>query len=61
MELSSVTIAANTAQAADAISTATFVLGLDAESRLIRDTPGVDAMLVSKEGDTIVTAGFPVA
>ena len=61
MELSSVTIAANTALAADAISTATFVLGLDAGSRLIRDTPGVDAMLVSKEGDTIVTAGFPVA
>ena len=60
-ELSSVTIVTTTVLAADALSTAVFVLGLDAGSKLIAETPGTDAMLVSKQGKTVVTAGFPVA
>jgi len=60
-ELSSVSIAANTALEADAISTAVFVLGLDAGSELIRETSGADGLLVSKAGRTVMTASFPTA
>ncbi len=60
-ELASVSIAANSALEADALSTAVFVMGIQQGSALIRKTPGADAMLVSKDGRTVVTSQFPVA
>lgn len=60
-ELASVSIAAQTAVAADSLSTAVFVLGLDAGAALIDRTDGVSAMLVTKSGRVVVTPGFPLA
>ena len=57
--LSSVTVAAATATAADALSTAAMVLGPGRGLALVRATPGADALLVLKDGRTLATAGFP--
>ena len=59
LELASVTIAAPTAIEADALSTAAMVLGHDATLDLVRSRPGVDALLVRKDGRVSRTAGFP--
>lgn len=59
-ELSSVSIVAPTALQADALSTATFVLGLDKGRQLVEETPGTDALFVSKEGRQVQTTGFPI-
>ena len=59
-DLSSVSITADTALAADALSTAVFVLGCEDGMQLIRETPGTDAMLITKEGRVRVTPGFPI-
>jgi len=59
-ELASVSIVAPTAMAADALSTAVFVLGAERGMDLVRRTPGTDALLVSKSGQITSTAGFPV-
>jgi len=59
-ELASVSVAAPTALAADALSTAVFVLGPAAGEKLIRATPGADALLVLKDGRTLATKGFPL-
>jgi thiamine biosynthesis lipoprotein len=58
-ELASVTIVAPTALQADALSTAAMVLGMEETLRLVSRLPGVDALLVTKEGRTAATAGFP--
>jgi thiamine biosynthesis lipoprotein len=60
-ELSSVSIAAQTAMQADALSTAVFVIGMEAGAKLIGTTPGAEGMLIAKDGRTLVTAGFAVA
>lgn len=60
-ELASVSIAARTATAADALSTAVFVLGLERGLQLVRATPETDAFLVLKDGRTLATEGFPMA
>ncbi len=58
-ELSSVSIVARTALEADALSTAVFVMGAEAGSRLVKQTPGADALLILKNGTSLATAGFP--
>jgi len=58
-DLSSVSIAANTALDADALSTAAFVMGAEAGLQLVKQTPGADGLLVLKDGRSVATAGFP--
>ncbi|MBC8355847.1 MAG: FAD:protein FMN transferase [Planctomycetes bacterium] len=58
-DLSSVSIAANTALEADALSTAVFVMGAERGTKLVEQTPGADALLVLKDGRSVATAGFP--
>jgi len=57
-ELASVSIAAPTAIQADALSTAAMVLGPEGTLALIGSLPGVDALLVLKNGRTLKTPGF---
>jgi thiamine biosynthesis lipoprotein len=59
-ELASVSIVAPTAMAADALSTAVFVLGAERGMDLVSRTPGTDALLVSKSGQITSTKGFPL-
>ena len=59
-ELASVSIAAETAMQADALSTTVFVLGAERGSDLVRATPGADAFFVLKDGRTLATEGFPL-
>jgi thiamine biosynthesis lipoprotein len=56
---SSVSVVAPTAMQADALSTAVFVLGLERGRRLIEQTPGADALFVTKSGVCTSTPGFP--
>lgn len=58
-DLSSVSIAAKTALEADALSTATFVMGAEAGLKLVEQTPGADAFVVLKSGRSLATTGFP--
>jgi thiamine biosynthesis lipoprotein len=60
-ELSSVSIAANTAMQADALSTAVFTAGLRDGMELVKSIPGADALFVTKQGKVVRTAGFPLA
>lgn len=55
----SVSVAARTGLEADALSTALFVLGPEEGLKLLRGTPGADALLVFKDGRTLATGGFP--
>lgn len=59
-ELASVTVLAPNAMAADAISTAVLVLGLENGLKFINQLPDVDALLVSKEKEIYLSANFPV-
>ena len=59
-ELASVSICAPTAMQADALSTATFVMGVERGMKLLSETPSVDALMVLKNGKTFVTKNFPV-
>lgn len=59
-ELSSASIAAPTAQLADALSTTLVVLGIDQGLKLIRSFENVDALLITKEGRHLATPGFPM-
>lgn len=58
-ELASVSVAATTAMEADALSTATFLLGLEKGRALIEATPGADALFVTKDGAVVQTDTFP--
>jgi len=58
-QLSSVSVAAPTATEADALSTAVFVMGAEGGLRLARSRPGVDVLLVFRDGRTLATADFP--
>lgn len=58
-ELASVTVAAPTGMAADALSTAICVLGPRRGLALVERTSGADAWLVSKTGEQWRTRGFP--
>ncbi|MEZ5327874.1 MAG: FAD:protein FMN transferase [Verrucomicrobiales bacterium] len=57
--LASVSVAANTAMEADALSTAVFVAGIDRGRELIESYSGAEALLVLKNGRTLTTKGFP--
>ena len=58
-ELASVTIVAPTAMQADALSTAAMVLGTRQTLALVSELPDVDVLLVTKQGRTLSTPGFP--
>ncbi len=57
-ELSSVSVLAPTALQADALSTALFVLSVDAGAKLIASQPQIDALWVLKDGRSLSTRGF---
>lgn len=59
-ELASVSIAAPTAMAADALSTACFVLGPQRAQQILSQMPDVDALFVLKNGRVLRTDGFPI-
>lgn len=60
-ELSSVSIVADSALSADAMSTSVFVMGLADGTALIQQTQNAGAAFVTKDGRTMVTDGFPLA
>jgi thiamine biosynthesis lipoprotein len=55
----SVTVMAEDALYADMLSTAVFVLGRDEGMRFIETLDGISAMIVTDDGDTIFSKGFP--
>lgn len=57
--LASVTVVAPTACQADALATALVVLSPEEGTRLVRATPGVDALWVFPDGHMVATEGFP--
>lgn len=57
---SSVSVVAPTATEADGLSTAIFVLGAEKGLALARASNHVDVLLVMKDGQTLVTDGFPL-
>jgi len=57
--LASVTIVAPTAMDADALSTAVMVLGRDEGLALVQRLPHVEALLITKDLQSIQTDGFP--
>jgi len=59
-QLASASVVAPTATLADALSTALFVLGPEAGLPLLGRHPGAGALLVTKDGELIVTADFPL-
>ncbi len=60
-ELASATALAPTALAADALSTALLVLGVERGLALAEAMPGIEALLISKAGRRFATPGFPAA
>jgi thiamine biosynthesis lipoprotein len=58
-ELASVTVLASTALDADALSTAVMVLGPDAGLKLVKNLPGTEALIVTKELAIYTSQGFP--
>lgn len=56
-ELSSVTILTAQSALADALSTATFVLGQEAGAALIESLPGVEALFVTRDEQILATSG----
>jgi len=53
-----VSVVAESAMAADALSTAVMVLGLDAGVSLLQSLDGVEGLLVTKGGEVVRTKGF---
>jgi thiamine biosynthesis lipoprotein len=60
-ELASVSVLAPTAMAADAFSTALFVLGEKRGMELLSQHKDTDALLILKNSRRVATAGFPFA
>lgn len=59
MELASATVVAPTATQADGFSTAAMVMGRARAMEMVRSMPGVDGLLVCKDGSTMATDNFP--
>jgi thiamine biosynthesis lipoprotein len=59
-ELASVSVLAPDAMTADALSTALFVLGAERGQELLREFAGTDALIITKNGRRIATAGFAI-
>ncbi|HSM57501.1 MAG TPA: FAD:protein FMN transferase, partial [Candidatus Sulfomarinibacteraceae bacterium] len=57
--LSSVSVVADTACTADALSTALMVLGPGEGLQLVERLPGVEALVVTKSGETRRSSAFP--
>lgn len=57
--VASVSVLAATGAAADGLSTAVFVLGPDAGLKLVQATPEADAVVITSDGRTVFTDGFP--
>jgi FAD:protein FMN transferase len=57
-ELSSVTIVADNAFDADALSTIVFVLGKGKGMQLIESLPGVEGLIITREGEVLRSSGF---
>lgn len=55
--LASATIFCESSGLADALSTATFVLGLEEGMALIENTPGAEALFITREGGIFATDG----
>jgi thiamine biosynthesis lipoprotein len=60
LEFSSVTVVAPTAAVADGLSTAVFVAGVKAGSKLLATQAGCSGFCVLKDGRTMLTDGFPL-
>ena len=58
-ELSSVSVMADSAMEADALSTAVFLMGLEKGRAIIEQRPGAEAVLLTKDGREFRTTGFP--
>jgi thiamine biosynthesis lipoprotein len=56
--LRSVTVVATESITADALSTALYVMGLEAGSALLEDLPGVEAAFLTDENELVATPGF---
>lgn len=56
--LTSVTIKAEDAAAADALSTGVFIMDIDEGIQLVEDLPGVEGVLVTDDMDTEYTSGL---
>ncbi len=56
-ELASATIFAGNSGFADAMSTAVFVLGLEKGMALVENTPGVEALFITRDGEILATQG----
>ncbi|MEG0144654.1 MAG: FAD:protein FMN transferase [Clostridia bacterium] len=56
-ELASTTIFTDQSALADALSTATFVLGASAGMALVESLPGVEAMFITRTGEVTATQG----
>ncbi|WP_455089528.1 FAD:protein FMN transferase [Peptoanaerobacter stomatis] len=56
-ELMSTTILTKNSMVADALSTTTFALGVDDGLKLIENTPGVEAIFVTKDKKVYITSG----
>lgn len=56
--LASVTVVAETATAADALSTALFVLGVEEGLKLIEKVPGAEVVFITTDLEIIVTEGL---
>lgn len=59
-EFSSVSVVAPTGMLADALSTAVFVMGVEAGRELVASLPGCDLFAVKSNGTTVMTPGFPL-
>lgn len=59
LESAGVSVLASTAMDADALSTAAFVLGPEGGTAFLEALPGVEGMVVTREGGTRTTSGFP--
>jgi len=56
--LISVTVTAATALGADALATAVFVLGVEEGLALVEESAGVEAFLVTEEGEIVTSSGW---
>ena len=56
--LASVTIVADKSIDADGLSTSVFAMGLDEGKKFVENTPGVDAIFVTKNKEVYITSGL---
>lgn len=60
LELASASIVAPTGMLADALTKPVFILGVEKGLAMVESMPGCDAYLVTKDGRTFKTKGFPL-